>query len=625
MQNNEKYDIIDSQVEGEEALTKEELIKLREKINELKEKEEKTGYPSVDRPWEKYYSESVINFEVPKTTMYRSIYEVNKDHMNRIAMEYFGRKFTYKELFEGIDKAAKALTAMGVKKGDIITVAMPTTPEVVYLMYAISKIGAVANMIDPRTSKEGIYDYTNEAESTLFVTIDACWKKIKDIKEQTKVEKVISISAGDSLPYAVYCGYKIGEIFEYITDKKDRIIEDESLMKWDTFIKKGESVTHVEENTESNIPVAILHTGGTTGTPKGVMLSNDNFNTIAYQYKLSGMHLLPGHRFLDIMPPFIAYGVGAGLHMPFIVGMTSILIPKFEPEKFAKMIRDLKPNHMAGVPSHWGNVLESKELKGVDLSYLITPAVGGDAMNVKLEKRANDFLRAHRAPNDIIKGYGITEECSLAAACVNEINAEGSVGIPLPHNIISIFDPETGEELKYGEHGEVCISGPTTMLGYYKNQKATDDMIRVHADGRRWIHTGDIGYMDENGMLYIDGRIKRMIIRNDGFKVFPPVIEAVIKSHEAVDECMVVGIHDPNFSQGFLPKAHIILKPEYVDYQERIEEEIRELCKAKLPEYVQPVAYKFRNEFPYTAIGKVDFVALQNEDSAIENKTIRSK
>ena len=523
---------------------------------------------------------------------------------------------------------------------------MPTTPEVVYLLYAISKLGAIANMIDPRTSKEGIYDYTNEAQSTLFITLDACYKKIKDIKEKTNVKDVVSISAGDSLPHAIYCGYKVGEIFEYITDKKEKIVEDDHLMKWGTFIKRGENVTKVEESFDSSAPVSILHTGGTTGTPKGVLLSNDNFNTIAYQYKLSGMHLLPGQRFLDIMPPFIAYGVGAGIHMPFVVGMTSVLVPKFEPEKFAKMIRDLKPNHMAGVPSHWGNVLESKELKGKDLSYLITPAVGGDAMNVKLEKRANDFLREHRAPNNIIKGYGITEECSLASACVNEINAEGSVGIPLPQNLISIFDPNTGEELQYNQHGEVCISGPTTMIGYFNNEEATNILIDKYKSSilsilREYlkeynvvgIEVADLyqegliglGYMTEDGMLYIDGRIKRMIIRNDGFKVFPFVIEEVIKSHDAVSECMVVGIHDPNFTQGFLPKAHIILKPEYVGLEDEIQEQIRKMCLEKLPEYAQPVAFKFRNEFPYTSIGKVDFRALQNEDSAIENKKIMIK
>ena len=573
-----------------------------------------TGYPSIDRPWEKYYSSEVMHFEFPKKTMYRCIYDNNKDHLNRIAMEYFGRTFSYKELFQNIDDTAKALTAVGIKKSDIITIAMPTTPETVYLIYAISKIGAVANLIDPRTSKEGIYEYTNEAESKLFITIDVCYKKIRDIVRDTCVETIVSVSAGDSLPKSVYCAYKAGEFAEYLTKEKERINETESLMKWDTFINKQKEVFEIEENTESGIPVAILHTGGTTGMPKGVVLSNECFNTIAYQYKLSGMYLFPGQRFLDIMPPFIAYGVGAGLHMPFVIGMTSVLIPRFEPKDFAKMIKKLKPNHMAGVPSHWGNVLESKVLRNADLSYLITPAVGGDAMNIKLEKRANLFLNQHRAPNNIIKGYGITEQCSLAAACVNEINEIGSVGIPLPQNIISIFDPKTGEELKYNQQGEVCLNGPTTMLGYFKNETATNEIIRTHSDGRKWIHTGDLGYMTENGMLYIDGRIKRMIVRNDGFKVFPSVIEDVIKTHASVNECMVVGIPDPDFSQGDLPKAHIILESGHKESQRAIKRELVKLCREKLPEYAQPVGFKFREEFPCTPIGKVDFIALQKED-----------
>lgn len=580
-----------------------------------------SGKPSIDRPWERYYSNEALNFKFPETTMYKFILEKNKNHLNRIAIEYFGRKFTYGEMFKRIDETAEALVSIGVKKGDIITIAMPTTPETIYLLYAISKIGAVANMIDPRTSKEGIINYTKEAKSKVYVTIDLGYGRVKDIFKTTNVEKIISISAGDSLPYGVYCGYKIGEIFDYITNKKEKIIESESVMKWNTFIENRKNV-EVIENEEKNLPVAILHTGGTTGIPKGVMLSNENFNAIACQYKLSGMHLLPGQRFLDIMPPFIAYGVGAGLHMPFVVGMTSVLIPKFEPKNFAKMIKDLKPSHMAGVPSHWGNVLESKKLKNVDLSYLITPAVGGDAMNTKLEDRANEFLKEHNAPNGIVKGYGITEECSLATACVNEMNERGSVGIPLPQNIVSIFDPITGEEMNYMEHGEVCITGPTIMIGYFENQEATDQMIKTHKDGTKWIHTGDLGYMTEKGMLYIDGRMKRMIIRNDGFKVFPFLIEETIKSHKAVEDCMVVGIKDPNFSQGELPKAHIILKSGYESIEDAVREDLIRLCKEKLPEYVQPIDYKFRNEYPYTAIGKVDFIALKNEDSGIENKKI---
>lgn len=577
----------------------------------MAEEKKLTGYPSVDRPWEKYYSDYVKEFQFPMTTMYRCIYDNNKQHLNRIAMEYYGKSFSYQELFTGIDKTAKALGALGVRKGDIITIAMPTTPETVYLLYAISKIGAVANMIDPRTSKEGIIDYTREAGSKIFFAIDLCYTKIKDIATETSVQTVISISAAESLPTKVRLAYLATEAISFLTHKKEKAIESKNLMKWSRFISLSDNATEIDENPDGTIPVAILHTGGTTGTPKGVVLSSENFNTIAYQYKLSGMYIFPGQRFLDIMPPFIAYGVGAGLHMPFVIGMTSILIPQFDPAKFAKMIRDMKPNHMAGVPSHWGNVIESKELQSIDLSYLITPAVGGDAMNLQLEKRANQFLDEHRAPNHIIKGYGITEECSLAAACVNEINAEGSVGIPLPQNIISIFDTETGKELQYDQQGEVCISGPTTMLGYFKNPKATNEIILTHDDGRRWIHTGDLGYMTSEGMLYIDGRIKRMIIRQDGFKVFPSLIEKLICENPAVAGCCVVGVADKDYSQGQLPFAFVVLHTHETESIEQIKKTISENCRKELPEYAQPINYRFIKELPTTGIGKIDYRELE--------------
>ncbi len=570
-----------------------------------------TGYPSIDRPWEKYYSDSVKNFVFPKTTMYRCVYENNKQHLNRIAMEYYGRTFTYQELFVQIDRTAKALGAIGVQKGDIVTIAMPSTPEAVYLLYAISKMGAVANMIDPRTSREGIFAYVREAESKVFIFIDVCYPKIRDILSETDVRTLISVSAAESLPPRVRLGYRALETVSYMTGKKERITESESLMKWNRFLGMADSAAEIKENLDGGLAVAILHTGGTTGSPKGVELSNHNFNTIAYQYRLSGMHFLPGHRLLDIMPPFIAYGVGAALHMPFVIGMTSVLIPRFEPDQFPKMIRDLKPNHIAGVPSHWGNVIESKVLRDVDLSYLITPTVGGDGMSIQLEQRANQFLDEHRAPGHIIKGYGMTEGCSLAAGCVSGVNAEGSVGIPMPQNMISIFDQETGRELQYGQHGEICITGPSTMLGYFRNPEATDEIIRTHEDGRRWIHTGDLGYMTEDGMLYIDGRIKRMMIRQDGFKVFPSLIEKAISTHPAVRDCCVVGIRDRAFSQGQLPIAFVVATLPESGSADSIKKELADICRRDLPEYAQPVDFCFRKELPVTGIGKVDYRALE--------------
>ena len=257
---------------------------------------------------------------------------------------------------------------------------------------------------------------------------------------------------------------------------------------------------------------------------------------------------------------------------------------------------------------------------------MIAPTVGGDAMDKKLEVEANEFLRKHGCTSEIVKGYGLTEVCGGVAGTVPENNQIGSVGIPFVHTIISIFDPETGEELTYNEHGEICVTGPNTMLKYYNNDEATKEMLRVHDDGRIWVHTGDLGYMDEMGSLFIIDRIKRMIVRHDGFKIFPSLVEDVILLHPAVESVKVVGIADKEHRQGRLPKAHIVLKEQYRENTQEIYEEIKKLCEEKLPEYSQPVAYKFRDALLFTGLGKVDYLQLEAEDlqeKPMERKLIK--
>lgn len=575
-----------------------------------------TGKASIDKPWEKYYTSVVNNGQIPKLSVYDYIYQNNHKYPLRTAINYFGRKISYGELFANIEQTAKAFKHMNIEKGDIVTLCMPTTPETIYIFYALSKIGAISNMIDPRTNKEGIKNYLNEAESTILITLDLFNQKVNSLIKETKVKDIVNISASDSLPMGLNIAFNTISTAKKILGKDTKVTKNDQNMNWQEFLEEAKYYSGTLEDVyEENMAVSIVHTGGTTGFPKGVLLSNDNFNAIAYQYKNSGMHLLPGHKFLDIMPPFIAYGLGCGIHMPLVVGMTTVLIPSFNPKDFAKYISKYEPNHLAGVPSHWENLLENKLLTKKDLSFLISPAVGGDAMDISLEKAASKFLKERNAPNDIIKGYGITEECSLASACINDINEVGSVGIPLPHNTIAIFEPDTENELSYKEHGEICIAGPTVMIGYYNNQEETDKIIKKHSDGISWIHTQDIGYMTEDGFLYVDGRIKRIIIRHDGFKVFPFIIENVIKQHPAVKNCMVVSTPDVNHTQGFLPKAQVILNEEYILMQEIIKEEIIKFCNEKLPEYAIPSEYNFRQDFPITPIGKVDFKAMEEEDA----------
>lgn len=605
-----------------------------EKKYELNQEKSKTltGKASIDKPWLSRFKESATKASLPKMTIYDFLYQNNEKFCNRKALNYFGRKISYFDLFQRIDQTAKALKYSGVKEGDIVTISMPTTPEVVYLFYALSRIGAIANMIDPRTSAEGIKDYINEVGSSHLFLIDSAYGKIANILDQTDVSHLVTISPADSLPVGLNYGYHAKEWIEKIRKnspllKQPTGKEDLTIQKWNTFYKQGKDYFGVvDASYQENRPVAIVHTGGTTGVPKGVLLSNDNLNAGAFQCMISGLDFQRHHKWYDIMPPFIVYGVGNGLHLPLVVGMEVILEPQFNPKKFDQALLKHKPNHLAGVPSHWENVIHSKKLENKDLSFIISPIVGGDSMNTKLEEAANEFLAEHNSDAKIIKGYGMSEVNAAVCVCANkESNPLGSVGIPFTHTVMSVFEENTDHELNYGEIGEICMTGPNTMLGYYHNQKATDEVLKMHHDGNKWIHSGDLGYMSEEGFIYIVDRLKRMIVRHDGFKVFPSLIESTISLSEKVKQVEVVGIPDSLHTQGRLPKAHIVLKEPYQGQEEQALCEIRNLCEEKLPEYVQPAAYQFRDSLPLTPIGKVDFIALEKEDLQTEKGHIKIK
>lgn len=586
-----------------------------------------TGFPSKDKPWLKYYTEEAIKFNMPSMTIYNYLFENNKKYMYRTALNYFGRKITFKELFENIEIVEKSFISQGVKKGDIVTISMPNTPEAVYMFYALSKIGAISNMIDPRTSSEGIEEYINEAESKLLIIIDAAYDKVKKLKNTT-IEKIVTVSPADSLPLGLNLGYKAKKFIENLKKKEKDTIKNTNKILWKDFLEKGKSIKNNinYENLSGDTPVVIVHTGGTTGFPKGVLLSNDNINAVAYQSVLTDIDMQREHNWLDIMPPFIAYGVGMGLHLPLTIGMETILIPQFDAKKFDELLVKYKPIHMVGVPSYWGTIINSKKLKNKDLSYIIAPTVGGDAMDNTLEVESNKYLKNHGCKYKITKGYGMTEVTGGVAGTVDKNNEIGSVGIPFVKTVISIFDPETGKELGYNQNGEICITGPNVMLGYFKNDEATKNMLRVHEDGKTWVHSNDIGYMTENGNIFVIDRIKNMIIRYDGFKIFPSLIETAILEHPAVESCKIVGMDDVEHSQGKLPCAVIVLKDKYIIKNiAEIEKEISLLCEAKLPEYAQPRAYRFKNEFPLTTIGKINVLELEKEINEEIKSSIKVK
>lgn len=564
-------------------------------------------YASQAKPWLKYYDQKFIDQTLPALSAFEYVCQRSKNHLNDTALEYYGRKFTYADLIVNVKKTAAALRGAGVKKGDIVTVVSIMTPEIIALFYAADMIGATLNLVDPRYSVEGIREYIEEVDSHLLVCLNVVYERCRQAAKRTNVEKVIVLSPADSLPPVMAVGYKL------TTPDKNKYASN--VIRWKQFIKGGEGQSTAAEPYDPDHACVVVHTGGTTGSPKGVMLTDDCFNGIALQFQAYPKLFHRGQKLMNVMPPFIAYGFACGIHLPLVLGFTVIIIPNLDPAKLGSLVLKYKPEHMFGVPTHYQQLAADPKLRDKDLSFIINYAAGGDSLSRGAEQTVNDFLAAHGARYPIAKGYGMTEVSSAATVAAGLDNKPGSVGIPMVNTVVAAFEPGTDQELPIGQRGELCISGPCLMKGYYNKPEETAILLRRHPDGRVWAHTGDMGYLDEDGFVYLDSRIKRMIIRHDGFKVFPSIIENVVSRHPAVHQCSVVGCADKDHVQGRLPFVYIVLKADTTAKKKQVIRELERMCAEELPEYVQPVAYKFIPSMPMTPVGKVDYRQLEADIS----------
>ena len=567
-----------------------------------------TAYPSIDKPWRKYYSEDAINSPLPECTIYEYMLQNNKDYPSDTAIVYLGRKITYRELLENIDKTAAAFLKAGVKENEIVTVALPSIPEALYCVYALNKIGAVANMIHPLPGKDEMLFYLNEVQSRIAVIFDGAYASIVDDIEKSSVEKVIVASPADSLPVALKVAYKL--------KVKTPDFDGKVFLSWKAFIRGGKRTEVKAAKKDCQEMAIISHTGGTTGEPKGVMCSDANINALVWQIGCNLPHVRQ-EKYLVVLPPFINYSLVNAMLEPLAFGFQVILLPKYEPEKFAEYIEKYRPNHISSIPSYWEALLDIPKIKSMDLSCLNHIYYGGEAMNLDVENTVNELILSRGARNKLCKGLGSTEMMSAATVTYNDSNLPGSVGIPLVKVNCKTVDIESGEELHYGEEGEICFSGPTVMLGYYQNPSATSDMIHVHPDGERWLHTGDLGFINEDGVLFVTGRIKRILITKgqDGqpTKMFPDRIEKSVYWHPSVDLCCVVGIPDPERIN--YPKAFIVLKAG--KNSDNVENEILEVCRENLPDYMVPVEIEILTDLPRTARGKIDYRALEEKENVV--------
>ena len=564
-------------------------------------------YASQAKPWLKYYDQKFIDQTLPALSAFEYVCQRSKNHLNDTALEYYGRKFAYADLIVNVKKTAAALRGAGVKKGDIITVVSIMTPEIIALFYAADMMGATLNLVDPRYSVEGIREYIEEVDSHLLVCLNVVYERCRQAAKRTNVEKVIVLSPADSLPPLMAVGYKL------TTPDKNKYASN--VIRWKQFIKGGEGQSTAAEPYDPDHACVVVHTGGTTGSPKGVMLTDDCFNGIALQFQAYPKLFHRGQKLMNVMPPFIAYGFACGIHLPLVLGFTVIIIPNLDPAKLGSLVLKHKPEHMFGVPTHYQQLAADPKLRDKDLSFIINYAAGGDSLSRGAEQTVNDFLAAHGARYPIAKGYGMTEVSSAATVAAGLDNKPGSVGIPMVNTVVAAFEPGTDQELPIGQRGERCISGPCLMKGYYNKPEETAILLRRHPDGRVWAHTGDMGYLDEDGFVYLDSRIKRMIIRHDGFKVFPSMIENVVSRHPAVHQCSVVGCADKDHTQGRLPFVYIVLKSDTTAKKKQVIRELERMCAEELPEYVQPVAYKFISSMPMTPVGKVDYRQLEADIS----------
>lgn len=564
-------------------------------------------YASQAKPWLKYYDQKFIDQTLPALSAFEYVCQRSKNHLNDTALEYYGRKFTYADLIVNVKKTAAALRGAGVKKGDIITVVSIMTPEIIALFYAADMMGATLNLVDPRYSVEGIREYIEEVDSHLLICLNVVYERCRQAAKRTNVEKVIVLSPADSLPPLMAVGYKL------TTPDKNKYASN--VIRWKQFIKGGEGQSTASEPYDPDHACVVVHTGGTTGSPKGVMLTDDCFNGIALQFQAYPKLFHRGQKLMNVMPPFIAYGFACGIHLPLVLGFTVIIIPNLDPAKLGSLVLKHKPEHMFGVPTHYQQLASDPKLRDKDLSFIINYAAGGDSLSRGAEQTVNDFLAAHGARYPIAKGYGMTEVSSAATVAAGLDNKPGSVGIPMVNTVVAAFEPGTDQELPIGQRGELCISGPCLMKGYYNKPEETAILLRRHPDGRVWAHTGDMGYLDEDGFVFLDSRIKRMIIRHDGFKVFPSMIENVVSRHPAVHQCSVVGCTDKDHTQGRLPFVYIVLKAGITAKKKQVIRELERMCAEELPEYVQPVAYKFISSMPMTPVGKVDYRQLEADIS----------
>ncbi len=553
-------------------------------------------------PWLDNYGDVLFNLEYPTGSMCDAVLKTAADVPAETALYFMGRRTSYKALALSIQSTAKAFSAAGVRRGDSVVLCLPNLPQTVYCLYALNMLGAVACMVHPLSAPMEIVEMGAETGCSYAVTLDQFADKFADVKG---LKKLIVTSAADALGTVKALAFKATSGKKY----KSRI--PEGALLWKDFLKAGSGGCISECKADKNDTAVVLFSGGTTGVTKGIKLSNLNLNALALQTAAMCGRPIKGKLMLAAMPMFHGFGLGVCIHTMMVAGGTSILVPKFNPKEYALLIKKNRPNYIAGVPTLFEALTRMESLDGVKLDCLMGVFSGGDSLSVELKKKMDAFLADHGADVKIREGYGTTE--CVAASCLTPFHTEreGSIGYPYPDTYYKICAVGTKDEVPYGTEGEICLKGPSVMLGYIGHEEENEEALQLHSDGCVWLHTGDLGVMDSDGFVYFRQRIKRMII-SSGYNIYPSRIENVIDAHPAVQMSCVIGVKDPYKMQKV--KAFAVLKSG-ITADDALKADIMEHCKKRIAKYAMPYDIEFRAELPKTGVGKIAYTVLEDEEN----------
>ncbi len=557
----------------------------------------------MERPWLKHYGSVPHHLSYPDGSMSAAVLQTARRMHAQEALSFMGKSISYAALEQGILSAARAFWGLGIRKGDRVTLCMPNIPQTVYCLYALNELGAVVSLIHPLSAEKEIAFYLAESKSQTLVTIHQFYDKIRKVQAEYPLKHLIITDIDDALCGIKKWGYRIG-----IKRKFPKIEKQENLVLWKDFLAKGAPFLPAGAAAEEG--AVILFSGGTTGIQKGILLSNLNFNALALQTAAMAARPIEGKRILAAMPMFHGFGLGVCVHTALVCGASSILVPRFNVKDYANLIKKEKPNYIAGVPTLYEALTRTDYLDKADLSCLLGVFSGGDSLSVELKRKMDRFLAERGATVRIREGYGTTECVTASCLTPDQEEREGSIGLPYPDMDYCICKVGTTEEVPYGEEGEICLCGPSVMKEYLGHPEETAQVLRTHADGRIWLHTGDLGRMDEDGFIYFRQRLKRIIVTS-GYNVYPSQIENVLDGHEKVQMSCVIGVPDPYRMHKV--KAFIVPK-KGVEPTEELKRELLEYCKTYIAKYACPRELEFREDLPKTLVGKVAYKVLEEQE-----------